>query len=488
MYIMNSKEKAVYQFNFVAEGPLSEFVFLELFDGVGKLVAEKYKSISEQLERGLYQMNIYSNEKLETQTIRLDKDYYGNYENKGSYSSISGYFLESSHEYYTETSKFWSDHFTLDEKKYDEGSSVFIFFRYPDREIRDQQKNVAESMGWRFSLLDKNRNLLFRLNENHIKEDKDAGWLVFHAPLDAGIYYLVYNGPVKREIPLYVFEDWQTQFFLTFKRTPIFPTARILFRKPNSAFDIFEYDNMEVDKLLRNMQNAIYHVPKQLLEKTASDNWQNPMLAMVVCYVYLMCSEVEHHHFIKKILDNLKLRIPNASYCPDIKAIELLAAVRFEKEIPSLILDEPCMLKVGFKTFLEQAARNPEKIKIIELNEIITSLHGDMVWSSYRPIEKKKSQRLSGNEIGLKMSFSEFAVEPKDWLSQTIMNQLSSENSGQNTVADLAFQLQVSPDMVKSCLVNIDSYLSNSEVDIFENFNPVQKVLKLNIEKLVKIK
>lgn len=144
---MNSKETAVYQFDFKAEGPLSEFVFLELFDGDGKLVAGNYKSISEQLARGLYQLNIYSNEKLETQIVRLDKDFSGNFMNTGSYSSISGYFLESSHEYYTETSKYWSDHFTLDEKKYDDGSSVFVFFRYPDREIRDKQRNVADSMG-----------------------------------------------------------------------------------------------------------------------------------------------------------------------------------------------------------------------------------------------------------------------------------------------------------------------------------------------------
>lgn len=482
---MNSKETAVYQFDFQAEGPLSEFVFLELFDGDGKLVAGNYKSISEQLARGLYQLNIYSNEKLETQTIRLDKDFSGNFMNTGSYSSISGYFLESSHEYYTETSKYWSDHFTLDEKKYDDGSSVFVFFRYPDREIRDRQRNVADSMGWRFSLLDKERNLLFRLNENHIKEDKDFGWMAFHAPLKSGIYYLVYNGPVKREIPLFVFENWQTQFFLTFKRTPIFPTARILFRKPNSPFEIFEKDNMETDKLLRNMQNAIHHVPKPLLESTASGDWQNPMLAIVVCYVYLLSSEVEHNHLIKKILEDLKLRISNASECPDIKAIELLVAVRFELAIPKLILDEPCMLKVGFKTFLEQAARNPDKVQIIELNEIITSLHGDMVWSSYKPLDKKKNQRFTGSEIGLEMSFSKPIEEPKDWLSQTIIDQLSSEKSGQNTVADLAIQFQVSPNMVKGCLQNLDSYLSNSGADVFENINPDQKILKLNIQKVM---
>ncbi|WP_185113725.1 hypothetical protein, partial [Chryseobacterium sp. Leaf394] len=349
----------------------------------------------------------------------------------------------------------------------------------------DQQKNVADSMGWRFSILDKERNLLFRLNENNIKEDKDFGWLAFHAPLASGIYYLVYNGPVKREIPLYVFEDWQTQFFLTFKRTPIFPTARILFRKPNSAFGTFEKDNMEVDKLLRNMQNAIYHVPEQLLNRMASDDWQNPMLAIVVCYVYLMSSDVESNNSIKKVLENLKRRISNASDCPDIRAIELLAAVRFEKKIPEMILDEPCMLKVGFKTFLEQAARNPDKIQITELSEIITSLHGDMVWSSYKPVEKKKMQRAVGNEIGLEMSLAEPVAEPKDWLSQTMMNQLSSENSGQNSVADLAIQFQVSPNMVKGCLQNLHSYLSNTGVDAFESFNADQEILKSNIQKLI---
>lgn len=482
---MNSKETAVYQFDFNAHGPLSEFVFFELFDGDGKLVAGNYKNISEQLARGLYQLNIYSNEKLETQTIRLDKDFHGVYKNTGSYSSISNPFLESSHEYYTETSKYWSDHFTLDEKKYENGSSVFIFFRYPDRQIRNKQRKVAHSMGWRFSLLDKERNLLFRLNENYIKEDKDFGWMAFHAPLESGNYYLVYNGPVKREIPLFVFENWQTQFFLTFKRTPIFPTARILFREPNSDFDDFAKNNMAIDKLLRNMQNAIYYIPKPLLESTASGDWKNPMLAMVVCYVYLLSSEIEHNNLIKKILEDLKLRISNASNCQDVKAIELLAAVRFETEIPELILDEPCMMKVGFKIFLDQAARNPDRVQIIELNEIITSLYGDMVWSSYKPVEKKKIQRTTESEIGLEMSFAEPVTEPKDWLSLTIMDQLSTVKSEQNTIEDLAIQFQLSPNVVKGCLQNLDSYLSNTGAAVFENSKAEQEVLKSNIQKMI---
>lgn len=482
---MNSKKTEDYQLHFEAEGQLSEFVFLELFDGDGKVIASGYQKISEKLPRGLYQINIYSNEKLETETVRLDKDYHGSWENKGSYSAISGNFLESSHEYYTETSKYWSDHFTTDEKPYDDGSSVFIFFRYPDREIRDQQKSVAESMGWRFSLLDKDRKIIFRLNEKNIKEDKDFGWLAFHTPLSSGIYYLVYNGPVKREIPLYVFENWQTQFFLMFKKTPIFPTARILYRKPNLAFDVAVNDNLEVDKLLRNLQNAIHHIPKSLLERVASNEWENPMLAMVVCYVYLLSSKTEQRSLIEKVLKTLQQRLANASDCPDIKAIELLAAVRFGTEIPKLVLDEPCMLKVGFKTFLEQAALNPEKIQIVEMNEIITSLHGDMVWSSYKPIEKKKTKKPVGSEIGLEMSFAEPIEEPKDWLSQTMMSQLSSQNLAESTVENLALQFQVSPAMVKGCLKNLDSYLSNSGTDVFESFNPDQEVLKSNISKII---
>jgi len=83
------------------------------------------------------------------------------------------------------------------------------------------------------------------------------------------------------------------------------------------------------------------------------------------------------------------------------------------------------------------------------------------------------------------MSFSETVEKPTDWLSQTIIDQLSSEKSGQNTVADLAIQFQVSPNMVKGCLQNLDSYLSKSGADVFESFNPDQEVLKSNIQKVM---
>ncbi|REC61866.1 hypothetical protein DRF65_14130 [Chryseobacterium pennae] len=505
-----------FSFHFSVVGQLSEFVKLQLFDGYGQMVAENYERIDLILPKGLYQLYIFSNETFEKEYIVLDRNYEGNWNNRGSYSSIPNSFLESSHSYYTDAVEKWSKKTTMDRLPIlREDTSLFIFFRYPSKEAREGQTKGSETMSWRFSILDSNRKKIYQFNEDNAKEDRNTGWLAFNATLPHGIYYLVYRGHknTTREIPLQVFAHWQTQFFLTFKKTPIFSTARIQIVQPLADDIITQEDNLQLDALLRNMQNGNYFVPKNIIDKTAFDKWYNPMLAIAVCYAYLLSPQETDNNLFRNIIRNLEQKILNYSDSSDIKIIKLLAAIHFNEEIPVLDIDTPCMVNAGIKTLIEQNIRFPERIRISGLCELILpDLNSDMVWTSYTPpnynvFEHKNVFKISDT---LLLDFSNFPdvlipeVDtlgeplivyakneiPTDWVTQSIMSQLSAKSSKPYTSAELAKQFQVSTFYVEKSLRNIQKVISNNFlIDIMQEKGDFSQeeiiMLKDNMQKII---
>ncbi|MGE6397100.1 hypothetical protein [Chryseobacterium scophthalmum] len=504
-----------FSFHFSVIGQLSEFVKLQLFDGYGQMVAENYEKIDLILPKGLYQLYIFSNETFEKIYIVLDRNYEGNWNNRGSYSSIPNNFLESSHSYYTDAVEKWSKRTTMDQLPIlREDSSLFIFFRYPSKEARAGQTEGSETMSWRFSILDSNRKKIYQFNEENIKEDKNEGWLAFHTRLSQGIYYLVYRGhrSTKREIPLQVFSEWQTQFFLTFKKTPIFSTARIQIVQPFGDDIITQKDNLQLDALLRNMQNGNYYVPKKLIDKTASNKWYNPMLAIAVCYAYLLSPQETDNDLFRTIIRNLEHKILNYSDSTDIKIIKLLAAAHFREELPFLDIDTPCMFNVGIKALIEQSIRFPERIDISGLCELILpDLNSDMVWTSYTPpknnvLEHEHVFKINDNLMLDFTNFPEISLPvidllgeplpistkkeiPSDWVTQSIMSQLSAKSSKPYTSTELAKQFQVSTSVIEKSLrsiqvVMLDNNLTRLVKEKYEFSQQEIIILKNNMEKI----
>lgn len=358
------------------------------------------------------------------------------------------------------------------------------------------------------------RHKIYQFNHENTKEDPNAGWLAFHAKLPQGIYYLVYRGHrnTKREIPLQVFSEWQTQFFLTFKKTPIFSTARIQIVQHSDHHNITDEDNLELDALLRNMQNGNYYVPKKLIMKAAYNKWHNPMLAIVVCYAYLLSPQETDNELFRTIIRNLEHKILNYSDSTDIKIIKLLAAVHFNEEIPVLIIDTPCMVNIGIKTLIEQNIRIPERIRINGLCELILpDLNSDMAWTSYTPpnnnvLKHENVFKISDNLMLDFTNFPDISIPmidilgeqlpiyakketPTDWVTQSIMDQLSAKSNKPHTSAELAKQFQVSTSVIEKSLRNIQAVISNNSlIDLVQEKSDFSQedimMLKDNMEKL----
>lgn len=370
-------------------------------------------------------------------------------------------------------------------------------------------------MGWRFSIVNSDRQIVYQLNENQIMEDKTEGWLAFHAKLPQGLYYLVYRGAKQREIPLHIFSTWQTQLFLTFKRTPIFETARIQILKHGDDHYASDEDNLQLDTLLRNIHNGNYFLPENIIRKAADEKWHNPMLAIAVCYAYLLSKQDAHDTLFKVIVENLQNRILPYYESPDLKVIRLLAAIHFKNEIPDITLSEPCMLNIGMKTVITENIRFPERVKITGLCEqILTDLKNDIVWTSYFPAKEKEkeTENESYNKIEV---IGDFNVEglilwdedvegdddnentlnpsaqfplPQDWLSQSIIDQLAANTKKTYSTEELARQFQVTrPVLSKSLQLIKDFLLINSDNGQFLDDDLTTEkmiVLQHNIESL----
>lgn len=496
-----------FNFSFSVDGPLNDFVLLKLFNGDGDMIAEEYGNLTRNLLRGLYQLQIFSNEKFEQKLIRLDGNLDMTWENKGSYSSIPANFLQSSEDYYQDAVNQWSRKSTEDDQEIDDNhSSLFIFFRYPNKGIKRKQENVARTMGWRFTLLDSDRNVAYRLyDERNVREDSNAGWLAFHAKLEPGIYYLIYKGnPKTREIPLYVFPRWQTQFFLTFKKTPIFATTRVQLVRQADPNELRTDETLQLDALLRNLENGIYYVPQSLIQNTADRKWENPILALAVCYAYLLSPEDTNDDLFRIMLRNIEERILTLENASDLQALRLLAATHFDNIPPHMILDDPCMFNVGMKVFIEHSIKYPDRITISnKCEEIISNLQNDSAWTSYRPLEKFEgtfSERILEEDQHIKLItindiYSEFLtpfsknekVSNGDWLSLSIKSQLMTKNESPLTSKALAMQFQVSQSMVENSIDKIkNEIIDNENPFLVENSNLTTDILKDNIYKITR--
>ncbi|MDR6967074.1 hypothetical protein J2X31_001074 [Flavobacterium arsenatis] len=537
----NTKERPIeseseLSFNYNITGALKDFVKLRLFDGKGNNIASGYQNLNIRLTKGLYQVQVQTNEKIENKFLRVENDFNESWEYKGSYSSIPDTSFKSSHEYYSETSKFWSQNTTVRNGLHIEGNdpgdnynavnrSLFIFFRYPDRETRDSQKNVAASMGWRFTLADSNRKPIFRLKGDDIREDTIQGWMAFNAKLPAGIYYLIYNGngKRKREIPLYIFGTWQTQLFITFKQTPIFQTTRILLARPYNGQNFNENETQILDAVLQKMQNGRYFVPPDLIRRTAHEKWENPMLGIVVCYAYLLSRQTSFDELFRVIINNLENNILSDHNSPDIMAIKLLAALHYSEPIPKMELESPCMIMAGMRAFLENSVRHSDAISInTQLEDIIPVLKNDSVWTSYLPMKMEKYKEPNAGfeqHLSIKpsiknyISYNDFhtisiddnqlieqqgkakQIAAKDWVAQSLITQLSiatTDNKWLNlfniSVDSLALQYQVEAIIIRRKLQELLAILDNSKSLFLQTYgkNIDSDVLKLNIDKLLK--
>lgn len=192
------------------------------------------------------------------------------------------------------------------------------------------------------------------------------------------------------------------------------------------------------------------------------------------------------------------LTLENAS---DLQALRLLAANHFSDHIPYITLETPCMFNVGMKVFVEYSIKHPDKIVLSSTcEEIISNLHTDSAWTSYKPLGasyRNVTEGISEELIYLKEinlgyihrviepPLSEiYNVSPNDWLSLSIKSKLMTKES-EITSKALAVQFQVTQSMVVNSIEKIKNEIIDSEQSFLLMSNNLEaKILKENIYKI----
>jgi hypothetical protein len=388
-----TSDRPSYQLEVKAEGPQEEFAHITICNGNLETIAKGYHTLNLQLQEGIYSVTMRLNENVEEKVIRLNKDVHEILPTPAVYSSIVASGFESSHEYYTDNAVHCSHVPTADPVQGAHNNSLFVFFRYPDEQAFKELHKTKESLGKGFTLLDAQRKVLYPLTGKNVTESDSSGWLAFHVLLPPGVYYLHYTGQPSdpnnppREMPLNVFNDWQTQVFLTFGHYPLFPSLKISIQPNKQGFVNNAADNYLLEGVLQKFHNGIYYIPEHLLEQLAHEKWNSPIKGLLAAYVYLSGQKKEQDDFFRIVLDNLAAIF--GDQVPDIKALKILAAQHFNEPLPAVAIEEPCMFLAGMKAAVHASAVEPEK-EIIRENsiaeQVVQNLYTDMVWTSYLPL------------------------------------------------------------------------------------------------------
>lgn len=470
----------MFQLKFIInlEPVLQEQAHLKLFNGYNEMLHSGYGEMDLMLDKGIYILWIEFKEHVEERIYRIDKDTVDYLNTVTAISSIPLQGLASTHEYFSNPATVWSRNITNTQKE-QIGGHLFFFLRYESPTVPfDQSLAVLGD----FILLNDKRKPVIRFNEENSKIESGQvagyfGTISFHTSLKNGQYFLVYkDGTRNREIPLYVYTDYQTQLFLNFDNAPIFGSLKISISK--LGFDGNDPQIQLLDTLILKIFNGILSFPKDLIPIAKKGKWDNIMLAFVALYNYLSSDKEKELSFYETYMKQLESLLPKDTESSEFRALRLLAAVVFQQKKPSKTLLFPTMIQRGMQVFLEQSYENARLIKAESMvQQILVNMKEDTIFTTYEPLSidrspkktratsKSKSRNpQSGNRIGslslpkedlhaiARDIVAKIPVQDTKWITETILHDLANPRNENLAIKKMAMQLQVTQHSIKQSL------------------------------------
>lgn len=321
-----------------------------------------------------------------------------------------------SHEYYTYPSHKWSRVITRGDIGPKSDSSIFIFIRAVNRETHNPSVDLASNL----TLHDSEGRVLSGFASGETQRDLQFGWLAFHVHSPHGTVFLRFCGEPKREIPLHLYAQWQTQVFLMHRGKPLLETVKVLFARHGQGFQPRDPESEAADVALNGLQTNQDLLNPRSLQLLLHGKFDNPMLGLVAAHVLLQrrksfsqsiltrnrrLSKEERQQqdrdesTIKTVLRNLNRVLCNS---PDVAALELLAGIKSEPK--EYRFDEPPMLRPGLNAVIKEAIHNPDIIAgQSRIPQIAPFLYVDTSWSTWEPVPA------SGTADWVNLAIVEFA-------------------------------------------------------------------------------
>lgn len=408
-FMLTSKKKSHHTLRITISEEYKYLVKIKVFDSNSRIVESQSSDRYEVLfilPQGLYTVRIEMNGDIKDEIILLDKEKVYKIGDINSYttnniktispskqfsSALLGETYGSSFEYYTNPAVEWSKGETFSLNINDNSnSSLFIFLRFPSVEKFEKFKSsFSKPFYSEFEIVDEFGQVLIEFGEKSgVEVNNHQGWVAFNAKLPSGIYYFLYKGNEPRQIPIYVYENWHTQFFMTLGNQPLFGTIRI-FLSRNREFDPNDKLNKYIDILLDKLQNQDFSLDPELIEIAASGKFESPMLGLICSYIYLKSKETKHDYLFNIITHNMQNVILNGNQeSPDLRALNILAANHLPKyKYKETNVSGTPMLRIGFETILKASVQNKELIPQNSINDFISeNLYFDSPFNTFKPI------------------------------------------------------------------------------------------------------
>jgi len=381
-------------------------VVYELSEDCAYTAVQHYRFYEYQLPKGLYTLRIVVNGAIQDRVILLDRNLVFNLgipERWGAEKielpdlSSSAVFTgtefghyRSSHGYYLDAVKHYSEAYTVPAAEMDTGPSVFIFLRYPSKELFKECVLINGSDCFdRFSLLDSEMRVHTKLRANrNAVVNREEGWMAVHMALEPGLYFLFYqDGEDSRLVPLYNFAGNYVQCFLCIADKPQFGTLRI-FNTSERYFKPEQSVFMLMDVLLDQLQNQKLRLEEDLVRYAMDQQNGNASFILLTAYLYLSSASEADHELLDLISAKLEVLLGvSYAYVNDIAAIGMMRMniLGLDMTGQSIVMSEPPMIRKGFEALVNASLTNSNLIPVRSLNDFIAeNLFHDSPYTTFK--------------------------------------------------------------------------------------------------------
>ncbi|MES9904117.1 MAG: hypothetical protein ABW168_15765 [Sedimenticola sp.] len=380
---------------------------IQVFDAWDKMVLSGEGSVAGDMPRGIYTARISRAGHQDETSIKLREAKSVQLQEPLRSSAIPSFDTVAAHEYYSYTSAHWSVNNTRAPIGDNPQGRLFIFIR-----SRERSSYQGQSLTEHLSLSSAAGELVTDFSQEETESNKD-GWLAFSAPATPGLYLLTYGGHDPRELPLYVFQNLSTQFFVMFHERLLFDTASLLLDNVSKPFNPDDKETQAFDTALKGLQIGRNLLPQGMMQILLHGKFDHPMLGLIGAHILLLGKKIDPN-LIDIVIDNLDYLLPDS---PDISALKILAAQRLNTTPPQLVIEQPPMLRAGLEAVLAFAAKNSDAVPEGSLlDTVATNQHVDLPWSSWTPAHKtsrasKQSLFLDTREIKEEANWVDHYVE-----------------------------------------------------------------------------
>jgi hypothetical protein len=353
-----------------------------VFDGWEQVVATGRGGVSVALGQGLYTVRVERGGAMVERVVRHARPTSTRVTEPLRNSAMPTFDTADAHEYYSWTAHQWSTRPTGTAPAVFGApgaapGGLFIFVR-----AQRVEEYLGEDLSLGLSLRRLDGQVLTTFDRS-VTERHDDGWLAFMAPAPPGCYLLRHSGLTAREIPLHVFANWHTQVFIPFSDRPRLERTTCYLARPGAGFHPDDRMAQGLDAALAGLQSGRNLLSPDAQEALLGGKFENPVLGLVGAHLLLLGSDAEPN-LIDMVLQNLHWLLGPAS---DVRAIEMLAALRFGRAVPPgpPVVDPP-MLRRGLDAVVAASVKAtglvPEGSFI---DQIAAFLHGDSAWSVWTP-------------------------------------------------------------------------------------------------------